>query len=319
MNKFYLADLSNHLFKNISKKDTSYMNNYIKYTDFHPDPNDKTGIKVKNLADAEKKCTDDPSCNFYYFTTDPANNNYFYKGTTDTPQQFIPNQKNGVIKSSDLYIRNRAMKSTYASIYNKIPTLKMDTAKNLGDYGAYSDYQVLPITLNATSLSTYVNGRVQFDPNNNDTGLDTKTVNELIQLEKNYGRVENFDNHGFKPSSNLKADNVINDISLNQVAPLKLIAGDYSATLTQINNNYYDLSNGITNTAQLWNSLTADQKYDLSGNLVYYSGINARKNPTIKDAMNEDVKSIILQQNTIYMLGSVTAASLLILAIFLGK
>jgi hypothetical protein len=242
---------------------------------------------------------------------------YFYKGSTDAPQQFIPNQKDNIIKTSDLYIRNRAMKSTYAPIYNKIPTLPIDTAKNIRDYSAYTDYQVLPVSLNATMLSKYVNNTTVFDPNNNDTGLDTKTVNELIQFQKNYGRVENFDNHGFKPPSNLKADNVINDISLNQVAPLKLIAGDYSATLTQINSNYYDLSNGITNTAQLWNSLTADQKYDLSGNLVYYSGINARKNPTIKDAMNEDVKSIILQQNTIYMLGSVTAASLLILAILL--
>jgi hypothetical protein len=319
LNKFYLADLSNHLFKNISKKDTSYINSYIKYADFHPDPNDKTGEKVKNLTEAEKKCTDDPNCNFYYFTTDSANNNYFYKGTTDSPHQYIPNQKNGTIKTSDLYIRNRAMKSTYAPIYSKIPTLKMDTAKNVGDYSAYSDYQVLPVNLNARSLSKYLNNTTTFDPNINDTGLDTKTVNELIRFNNNYGTVENFDNHGFKPPNSFSNSNIINDISLNQVAPLKLIARDYSGAISQINKNYYDLSNGITNTAQLWNTLANDQKYDLSGNLVYYHGINTRKSPTIQDALNDDVKSIILQQNTIYMLGSVTAASLLILAIFLGK
>jgi hypothetical protein len=111
------------------------------------------------------------------------------------------------------------------------------------------------------------------------------------------------------------------DVSNLQIAPMKEIANDYTANITLINKNYIDISNNLSATNSLLSTIINDPQnnYDHRGDALNYDGVNGSKRSNINDAINDDIKSIILQQNTIYILGSIAAATLLILAINVGK
>jgi hypothetical protein len=192
------------------------------------------------------------------------------------------------------------------SIRSQIPR------KNTLDYNSYSDYEILPS---------------MFDSTNQYSGL-SKTLTQQLKTHNQYYGTEGFDNHGYNSQPQMGNDNnrVSDAINNNQVTPLDGITRDYINTVTQINSNYNDIDQNLSKVNQLRTQLNIDANannvYDFAGDkLKYYNGVNNadKKTPTVQDALNEDVKSMILEQNTIYILGSITAASLLIFAIFLGK
>ena len=95
-------------------------------------------------------------------------------------------------------------------------------------------------------------------------------------------------------------------------------ASNYSTLLNKIDSTYRDLSNNIgqiTNSNQtgLRDQLMANDKYDFSGNLLNYMN----EKPTLNDAMLEDTETLILQQNAVFMLGTIASATLIIFAIML--
>jgi hypothetical protein len=329
LDNLYLANVKDKTFMNI-KKDTSttLSNNFIFYKNFYPEPTDiKNANKVNSLKEAEQSCINDSSCKYFYYYKDKNNNNYCIKKSDSyVPNQFIPQQLNENIKSSELYIRNLTMNIT-DNVRSKIPR------KNVLDYKAYTDYEIIPD---------------QFDVVDKYSGLSSDLVNQLKKHSayyENFTTKEGFDEHGYSKPNNVAQEvtsgqnsNYIDQVKDKQVTPLQEITKDYVSTITQITQKYNDIGSKINSVNSNVTTLSSDvdNKYDFNGDtLPYYNGAGGcngidkngksvikpcgTKVPTSKDAMGEDIKAIILQQNTIYTLGSITAASLLILAIFLAK
>ena len=127
-----------------------------------------------------------------------------------------------------------------------------------------------------------------------------------------YSILENFDSHGFVqyPNGTTNSNAVIN----TQITPTISIYNDFLSKQTQINNNVYDLSQNIHDFSNnYFNALNApNDKYDMSGN-------NFNKPPTQLDGLISDNKEIIMQQNNIFILSTITITTLVLALILVSK
>lgn len=93
-------------------------------------------------------------------------------------------------------------------------------------------------------------------------------------------------------------------------------ASFYLTYAKSIQQNYTDLSNNIEKYKENVQAISANPKYDYSGNSLQLPG---NKDPTILDAVEKDTNIFILQENTAYIIGSITMATLLIFALIIGS
>jgi len=75
-----------------------------------------------------------------------------------------------------------------------------------------------------------------------------------------------------------------------------------------VNTNYNYLKTNITTYNTMVDTLNNDAKYDFSGNVLLYTD----KKPTLADGLDDDLKTMILQENNLYILGTITMATLLV-------
>lgn len=118
---------------------------------------------------------------------------------------------------------------------------------------------------------------------------------------------ESFDTYGYTPGTDG------NTIVSGQINPLINIAKDYSKKLGIVNKNYIDISANIGTI----NSIKAD----ISGNQIYdyNTPFTLNKPKTLLDGLVYDNNLLTTQENAIYVLGTITAATLIVLAIVIGK
>jgi hypothetical protein len=135
-----------------------------------------------------------------------------------------------------------------------------------------------------------------------------QTTNPLTNLGSY--TIENFDNHGFVQHT--YSDAILT--SNNNVAPMISIYNDYLSKQQQVNQNYFDLSQNIQNFNAQYSKMINDKndKYDLSGN-------NFNKAPTVTDGRISDNKEIIMQQNSMYIISTITIATLVLALILVSK
>jgi hypothetical protein len=100
-------------------------------------------------------------------------------------------------------------------------------------------------------------------------------------------------------------------IAVNQLGPLKSISSQYANNLNQMSANYNSIAANVSQYDSLNKTLSSDPKYDFSGNSIV-------KPPGILDGAREDIDVMLVQQNTMHIIGSVTAATLLVAALFIG-
>jgi hypothetical protein len=82
-----------------------------------------------------------------------------------------------------------------------------------------------------------------------------------------------------------------------------------------IDANYIDLSNNIRDLSNNYTSLYGNPKYTTMDIPVDKTD----KIKTTTDVRKEDINALLLQQNYIYIVGSITCATLLIAAVIIGK
>jgi hypothetical protein len=171
-------------------------------------------------------------------------------------------------------------------------------------------------------------------------GITYVAVNPNVGTEKftpmfDYTRIGNFEpfdnymnsekvnaKYGYKPPpiDPKKQQAHIDAVNAFQISPNAQLAANYSTLLTKIDTNYRDLSNNIAQITNpdktgLRDQLMADNKYDFSGNLLNYLDTK----PTIHDAIVEDTTSLLVQQNSVYVLATIACASVLIFTILIAR
>jgi len=118
------------------------------------------------------------------------------------------------------------------------------------------------------------------------------------------------DDHSFQS----KLYNNPKDVANNQVAPMIAIYNDYLIKQQQVNQNYFDLSKNIYDFSHNYYTTLADPNdtYDLSAN-------NFNRPPTKLDGLLVDNKEIIMQQNSMYILSTITIATLVLALILVTR
>lgn len=113
------------------------------------------------------------------------------------------------------------------------------------------------------------------------------------------------------------------DISNNKLGPLHTALSGLHTNSLKVGSNYIDIGNNINKYNALHNQLSNNSKkyefneYDI--NTDVYKTNMLQKTPSIVDAANDDINEMIMQQNHMYILGTVASATLIITAILLSS
>ena len=92
----------------------------------------------------------------------------------------------------------------------------------------------------------------------------------------------------------------------------------YSTYSADISNNYADLSNNIRAYKTSWAQTDKYDTIDDSGNLLYMHD-NNNPSPNVTDVLLQDNNDILVQQNMLYIIGMITAATLIVASIVISR
>jgi len=155
-------------------------------------------------------------------------------------------------------------------------------------------------------LKDYLIKMATYTPN----GIESfSNIEGFSSNSMNYSRIEGFTKDDL--------DNAIETNNNNIVQTTK-----YENKLGSISRNSKYLQNYINKNSQYQRDITdigRDGKsdfYDFSGNLLYY---NDKDIPSLRDTRIRDNQEFIIQQNTVYIIGTITCATMIIAAIILGR
>lgn len=144
---------------------------------------------------------------------------------------------------------------------------------------------------------------------------------------RNQASDPNYNNNVMAEYSEVTSTGLIKNLIEQKLQPLEQTANDYSNTLSDINTNYNSITNQVKDIRSIRNFLNEKPIYDFSGNILmgdhYDNDGNLVKfsdiNPSIEDAIVDDTSNLMYRENTMYILGSITAAALIISAISIAR
>ena len=143
----------------------------------------------------------------------------------------------------------------------------------------------------------------------NFSSINSKPNNssDYSAYSENFVVYEGFNDRGYKVGT------TGNTMLSGQILPLSLIATDYSNKLKTVNQNYYDLSSNISSIKSIQTDISGNTLYD------YNTPFILEKPKTLLDGLVYDNNLLTVQENAMYVLGTITAATLIVFAIVIGK
>jgi len=139
--------------------------------------------------------------------------------------------------------------------------------------------------------------------------ISKNQLNSYVSYSDTFKIFEGFNTYGYKNSTPLDGNSII----ANQITPLTSISKDYSVNLSSVDSNYIDLSNNIANLLKIRKDISGNKYYD------YNTPFTMNKPKTMLDGMIYDNNQLNIQENAMYILGTITAVSLIVFAIVIGK
>ena len=347
---FYANDLSQSLQYVPSNPNTILKTfGYTSIGSYVPPPNktlqpgDKMNPPNDQLSDCELKCSNTQGCdNFYYYQK--GSDNYCTLGTPATNGGILPTgqigtpgpinvpQPNSNIVNPSLYISNKNFDMGSDCMVQSIHVNNITSYDNTNNY--------LKHTINNSPLNTvqplgYIQEKEYLDwdckEKKTKFGSDYKCpdvtkclgsvrkegFSEMKNENKDMNMVESFNNYNMNSCTTDGAQvGCVNYIENNKIKPLLSANTQFLQTLSDLSNNNVHLSTSI--------SQYKDISYDLSNNVNAHYWDTTDDHlinpvPTLLDTANSDTNTLMMQQNNMYIAGTMTTATLLILAIMLGS
>lgn len=267
---------------------------------------------ISSAQDCLQYCNQN-NCNFYYYSTNSSGTKTCSVGNPGaTTFTYLP-PATGI--SSQLYVNIPDISLNTAMLPKPIATNNVSTYG--GSSTTYSDYTILPTPMNTPSF------------------VGDPAYKQILQNQQKalfgqnavYGqgaaKQTTFTQEAFadctsqpggcdctsQPGGCIAA--LKQNISANQASALA-----YEQTQQKIAQQALDLSGGISSFYQQRQFLSDNPKYDYAGTTFNYGMF---KKPTLKDGIQTDINTMMVQQNTMYIVGAITAATLLVTSIFIGK
>lgn len=300
MNKmFYMDDLSKNLsFIPYNSNRLQPNGQYIDMgTSVPGSGNGETVIdNSRNLLDyCKTQCNERAECH-YFFKSNLNNQPQCILGTNNTENIFPSNYQGLNFNQADsrLYVKDKSIKKN-SEIERVIPN-KPIVAKN--DYTKYVYYSNNHKMIDASArLGIYSNKEYK----NWDINLQKKLL-----WGENASRVEPFDTQ----DCTLDPQGCIYNIEHKKIKPLIEISSEYSKSVNKIIQGNEIIENKIDQYKVL--------RTDLSNNPLYsYNDTKVDKQKTMLDGMNDDVNEMLLQENNMYIAGSMTVFTLVVVGIIM--
>jgi len=297
-------------------------NSYSQFTNIAPTSGDNSILQDTNTSissitsTCQSNCNKNDSCGgVYVYQTN--NGKKWCNFVSNQTYITIPSMFNDIqgltgptdISSSNLYIKDKRIKLT----------------SNKTDYYVSSSKAVSGTDYNNLYPSTSYNlGMIQSDT---PAGIDVSQPFKLCQqkLQTLVGSFDNFQGYrqnteGFTYNTNDCGDaGCYNFIKTQKINPLIQSAANYSNTLNALKNQSTDFSNNVTQFYSIRDDLSNNKLSHYSHAELSDSNFNNNNKKSILEAANDDLNELIIQQNNMYIIGTITTATLLVTAILLSS
>lgn len=249
------------------------------------------------------QCTAEPNnkCEHFFFVSNNDGTTRCYTDkVADSNPAFSLNKTHSNTQTSDLYKKPYNIKSTCASMPDMQP---LQYTSSLS--ASAIDYR---IPENAPNMTYYCS-------------LDRfKQDNQTVW--DNYGTVDAMTNmtvrEGMTPQYNRVAHDVNTDV-LNRIPIITGITQKYSENQDKIGQQYDETINKLSRYENLYQAVSSPQyNYNGTDSLIpdkFQNNQNPKPNISYIDGAKKDVGVMLMQQNTMYTLASITAATCLILGV----
>ena len=307
-------------------------------------PGDKMNSPNDKISDCELKCSNatNPTCDNFYYYQDNTGKNYCTLGTKDSTGHILPKtgainvpQPNSNIVNPSLYISDKNFNMDTGCMSQPIYVNNITTYEDANNYlkhtikneplnsgvplgylaekeylGWYKTQQQLMF---GTNYRCPEEAKCQSSVQQAFTLMNTQNDNENM----NMNIVEPFNGYNTNSCTTDGAQvGCVNYIENNKIKPLLSANNQFLQTLSDLSNNNVHLSTSISQYKNI--------RLDLSNNVnAHYWDTTAdhliNPVPTLLDTANSDTNTLMMQQNNMYIAGTMTTATLLILAIMLGS
>jgi hypothetical protein len=303
----------------------TYDNNYHNLYDYYPDSAAAANAIALDPVSCKERCNNSigtgssPDCK-YYFTYKKNGRNYCVQGTDDAMPQFNQvRSQNMDSGSGSLNLRNYKLVQP-PKCEGDLPSVLHSKITNTTEYGntfPYAKYTWDPENVVHDINSVGVCGDKTYKQLQNDAAkiLYENAFylpdGEAYDKNKNALFTENMST--FEQAKDTNVTQETREIAENNLKNHEI----YAQNMVNIDQNYNDLSKNIEKYNELKHVMASDNHYDFSGNVLLYfrnQAIHTVRQQNVADTSEEYVK-----QNLLYSLGMITMATLVVLAIVLGR
>ena len=310
----------------------SLSNTYTQYSSSNNNSNSNPPIDTTSTANGISYSTmqvDEATCATTCNTTSGCSHYYSYKkggqnqctiNTDFSNFRLYPTSSDPSITSAKLMVRQPTI--TPHPVYTS-PANAQITSQDSTKYSMYhissnsiSPTQQVEGSAGSSIVSSYINWLSGKKPTSTES-FETSGQKAMESMVPGY----NTNNSCTNPGNNAGAINrCINDISSN-IQALNTYATTYQGQTNQISAKYTDLSNNISNFNTNWSNINVtNSSYDAidgSGNLNY--DYKYLPSPNTSDVLLNDMHDTLIQQNATYIVGTITAATLIVAALVIGR
>lgn len=287
---------------------------YSVYQDTYPMPDGKyITTNHSDSNDCIKQCNSSVNCNYFYRVIDTTGTKCVFSTTPDDPITFLPKQPGSAYTSSELKIVNKKIQvadSKKNEIYNKAEYIPNGYAYNVE--AGFKSYPVERKVLSETDmpgpegvadiveLQNQINYSTSGAKKISVTNLNNPMIAGKIQGTKESFVVDNATQKINEIESKIKG------YSANQskIDPYRIAI---SNNITSINQTYVDMSN---------NNLKYDFTSKVDGVPIIYS---LEEDRSLASALIKDNTTYLTEQNNLYMIVTVTMATLLVTSVLISR
>jgi len=300
---FYASTFANNKYlKEVPEELKDYANTtaYSSYAETYPDP-EKSYEKVDCVGTKNK--------NHYFKVSDSKNvESCLQPTTTEYLPTFLPKQPGSQYTSSTLFVKNpkiRTGDATKNEVYNQIEYISDGFGHKIES--GFKNYPVEKDPLREVDVpgpdgTSYVAELI--NQVNISTSGQPKIYNPIEMKPMIAGKIENF--QGL----------TVNEQSLKTLDRTEAKLRHYTEYQNTINSNHTNIGTQIGKINSLYQDMSDNNaKYDFTGKTI----LSLEEDRGLQSALTKDNAIYLAEQNNLYMVGTLTMATLLITAIFVSK
>jgi hypothetical protein len=265
--------------------------------------NNKYSVTNVSESNCKTSCQNNINCeHFYYINTSNGGRCMQDISSNSLPMFSSTNPTSGNVKTSYL---GKKQYNIYTTCPNNLQ------AQQLNKGYAWSYYMDNNVVYNRSSINdhqyTYYCADDIYKDNN-------KTILDIYNNKSGFTTMEGMTTR--EGNSNLFDDtfNKLDKITSELQEKQEVVNNNYVSTIDYIKKHYSKTK--LLDENELYNTNDANK---IAFNTYYPLIYDSKPDTTIQDAIKNDTNTMILQQNTLYTIGTITAATLLIFAIVLAR